>query len=93
MKGKLTHFRSTQALLPLLLALAGYRVPMPVTELKVFLECHDQTAYYLCPRCRLTMEREFMNFCDRCGQRLDWRHYENAQIVYVRSRSHSLPEL
>ena len=23
-------------------------------------------SYYVCPRCHITMEREFMNFCDQC---------------------------
>ena len=86
MKGMLTRFQHTPALLvPVILALASYRIPMPVTELKVFPECHCQPAYYVCPRCRLTVEREFMNFCDRCGQRLDWRNYANAKILYVYS--------
>lgn len=90
MKGMLTRFQHTPALLvPVILALASYRIPMPVAELKVFPECHCQPAYYVCPRCRLTMEREFMNFCDRCGQRLDWRDYENAKIVCIRSHSRS----
>ena len=83
MKGMFTRFQHTPALLvPVILALASYRIPMPVTELKVFPECHGQPAYYVCPRCRLTVEREFMNFCDRCGQRLDWRNYTNAKILY-----------
>ena len=86
MKGMFTRFQHTPALLvPVILALASYRIPMPVTELKVFPECHGQPAYYVCPRCRLTVEREFMNFCDRCGQRLDWRNYTNAKILYVYS--------
>jgi len=66
----------------ILLALADYRVPMAVTELKVFPDCHGQPAYYVCPRCKITMEREYMNFCDRCGQRLDWRDSGHAKIVY-----------
>ncbi len=66
----------------ILLTLADYRIPMPVTELMVFPDCLGQPAYYICPRCKLTMEREYMNFCDRCGQRLDWRGCGHAKIVY-----------
>ena len=29
------------------------------------------------------MEREYQSFCDRCGQRLDWSKYENAEVVYT----------
>ena len=27
------------------------------------------------------MEREFMAFCDRCGQKLDWRGYKNYSLI------------
>ena len=43
----------------------GYRVPMQVTELMVFPYAFRETGYYVCPRCRITMEREFQSFCDR----------------------------
>lgn len=72
-----TYFRHV---LPLqfLLSLAQFRIPMPVTDLMVF----HNTSFYVCPQCGVTIEREFMRFCDRCGQRLDWNHYKNARIVY-----------
>ena len=54
----------------LLLILAGYRMKRPVTEVMLF---PDGNGYYVCPRCHVTMEREFMHFCDRCGQHLDWK--------------------
>ena len=62
----------------LLLILAGYRMKIPVTEVILF---PDGSSYYVCPRCHITMEREFMNFCDRCGQHLDWKDYKKARIV------------
>lgn len=64
------------------LTLLSYRLPMPVTQLKVFTACQGRPAYYVCPRCGCTMEREFMAFCDRCGQRLDWRGYRRVEIIY-----------
>lgn len=60
----------------------SYRRPMMVRELMVFPDMKQETSFYVCPRCRLTIEREFMGYCDRCGQRLDWAQYEQAQIVY-----------
>lgn len=66
----------------MLLAFADFRIPRPVTELMVFPACPGTPAYYVCPRCKITMEREFMLFCDRCGQRLDWRSYKHAKIIY-----------
>ena len=62
----------------LLLAVTSYRQPMPVREVKVLVN----TGYYVCPRCSLTIEREFMSFCDRCGQCLNWKYYKKAKIVY-----------
>lgn len=62
----------------LILKFAQFHVPMLVTQLMVF----PDTAYYVCPNCKITLEREFMSYCDRCGQRLDWKKYRSAQIVY-----------
>ena len=28
--------------------------------------------YFQCPNCKVTMEREYQRYCDRCGQRLKW---------------------
>lgn len=50
----------------------SYRMPMEVTDVRL----HGQSdGYPVCPRCDKTVEREFMCFCDRCGQRLDWRRF------------------
>lgn len=66
----------------LFLSLAGYRLEMPVTEVVVFPSAYGKTGYYRCPRCRITMDREFMSFCDRCGQHLSWKHYKKAKVLY-----------
>ena len=55
----------------------SYRSPMRVTHLRVF----PDSAFYLCPRCNIPMEREFQAYCDRCGQHLDWKEYRQAIIV------------
>lgn len=60
----------------------SYRRAMPVKELMIFPDTKPESSYYVCPRCKRTMEREFSAYCDRCGQHLDWTHYENAAIVY-----------
>lgn len=67
-------------------ALASYRVPMPVTEGLILRD----GVYYLCPRCRHTVEREHMAFCDRCGQKLDWRGYKKARLSCPRSKQSSI---
>lgn len=58
-----------------------YRVPMRIEEVMIFQTSWGQTGYYVCPRCKVTMEREFMSFCNRCGQCLDWSDYKNAMMI------------
>ena len=65
---------------------AGFRFPMPVTEVMVFETVHGKTGYYVCPRCKITMEREYASFCDRCGQRLHWKNCKKAKKVYPGKR-------
>ena len=47
----------------------AYRFPMAVSEYKQF---SDRDIYWVCPRCHNTLERDFQDYCDRCGQCLDW---------------------
>ena len=56
----------------------SYRLPMMVTEMKVY---WNGSSYYVCPRCKITMEREFSGYCDRCGQKLGWKEYRKAKII------------
>ena len=55
----------------------SYRTPLPVTHLR----CCGDSIYSVCPRCRLALEREFQNYCDRCGQRLSWELYGRLVIL------------
>ena len=57
-------------------AAESYRSPMLVTHLRLY----KTTSFYICPR-GITLEREFMSYCDRCGQCLDWKCYRKAVIV------------
>ena len=56
----------------------AYRVPLPVTKIIV---CADDTAYPLCPRCESAIEREYVFFCDQCGQKLNWDLFDYAKVV------------
>ena len=53
-----------------------YRQPMPVTKIRYFPYLDGITSYPVCPRCGVTMEREYQHYCDRCGQCLDWSNFE-----------------
>ena len=75
MKNKLYWFddnrnwdeRPTRVLYELLLS-PTYRWPMQV---KAVCSYKQGAEFPRCPRCRITMERKYQRFFDRCGQRLD----------------------
>lgn len=50
----------------------SYRVPMKVTETRILYLSGGPTSFPICPRCANTLDREYMDYCDRCGQRLEW---------------------
>ena len=50
----------------------SFRIPMPVKENRVYF--HTGT-YPVCPKCKSSLDREYMSFCDRCGQCLEWQDY------------------
>lgn len=56
----------------------SYRYPEKVT--KIFL-LPNGLSFPICPKCKSTLEREYMRYCDRCGQCLDWKDYNKAEIV------------
>ena len=55
----------------------SYRMPMRVTHLRKY----RTAAYYICPRCSITMEREFMAYRDHCGQYLSWKNHRKAVVI------------
>lgn len=52
------------------LGVYAYRIPFPVKKVRIFA---NGDSYPICPRCAGTLEREYMCFCDRCGQKLNWK--------------------
>ncbi|MGI5825681.1 MAG: hypothetical protein ACOX7J_08980 [Bacillota bacterium] len=55
----------------------SYRLPMPVKEAICY---KYESTYPICPRCKTPLEREYQNYCDRCGQSLNWKNYANDLI-------------
>lgn len=53
--------------------------PMRVRQICQF---SSTCSYPVCPACQIAMEREYQSYCDRCGQRLDWKHFENATVIW-----------
>ena len=56
----------------ILLSAFLFRIPKSVTQTRVYARGH---CYPVCPSCRSSLDREYMAFCDRCGQRLAWEEY------------------
>lgn len=54
-----------------------YRVPLPVTKVIAY----THSVFPICPRCDLSLEREYMSFCDRCGQKLNWDFFDHAKVI------------
>ena len=59
-------------------SIVGFRTPMPVVETLLL---NNGDVFPICPRCTISLDREYMKFCDRCGQKLNWREYRNSQVV------------
>ena len=70
-----------EVLLQLLKLFSGYRKESCIEEIMVF---PNGMGYYVCPRCHMTLEREFMAYCDRCGQHLGWKRYRKARVIHPR---------
>ncbi len=56
---------------------ASYRSSMRIKEAMIL---GDGYIYFCCPRCSVTLNREYLSFCDRCGQKLDWTKCRQAKI-------------
>ena len=66
---------------PIMVRELVFRVPLDVIQCRGYSGWFGFTTYPVCPRCRLTFEREYQAFCDRCGQRLCWKRYSKAEII------------
>lgn len=53
-----------------------YRRPLAVCAIHYY----GGKGYPVCPRCKNGLEREYMSFCDRCGQRLNWQAFSGTAV-------------
>ncbi len=68
---------------PSFFSAVSYRIPLPVVEVVVF---RSGDRYSVCPRCDSLLDREYMCFCDRCGQHLAWELLGHAMVVQAPRR-------
>ena len=59
----------------------SFRTSMNVTQIQCFRCVLGHTYFPICPRCRVTLEREYQAFCDRCGQCLNWKNFSKATVI------------
>lgn len=64
----------------LLAGIFSHTIPLKVREIMVF---KGGDSYPVCPNCGITIGREYVNFCDRCGQRLSWKRFDFADVRYI----------
>ena len=55
----------------------SFRRALTVNEIVLF---ENGDSYPVCPRCLISIEREYMSYCDRCGQCLSWKFFYKAKI-------------
>ncbi len=62
----------------------AFRSPMPVTQIRCFRYSYPygHTGFPVCPRCGITMEREYQAYCDRCGQCLNWKDFPKVAVIF-----------
>lgn len=53
-------------------------VAMEVTTLRIYRVHYSE--YSICPRCEIPIEREYVNYCSNCGQKLSWESYLKGDI-------------
>lgn len=57
----------------------SYRKPRSVIKV---IQYSDGNCFPVCPRCSISMDKEYMSYCDRCGQRLRWKHFDRAEVCH-----------
>lgn len=57
-----------------------FRLPMPVVKVHTFPLMSGSPSFPVCPQCGQDLEREYLAYCNCCGQRLSWRLFKNATI-------------
>ena len=55
--------------------------PLPVSQTMVVQTPSGPSYFPVCPGCGITLEREYQNYCDRCGQQLNWNHFNDAEVI------------
>jgi len=55
----------------------------PILMARYSLSGKHRSMFAVCPQCQSSLERDFQSYCDRCGQKLDWKLYPHKVKVEV----------
>ena len=80
-----SHVSNIRRIVPIIKKIKSeykYRIAMEVKEITIYQYNHS---FAICPRCHIPMEREYQSFCDRCGQKLLWKQYDEGKIKIRRN--------
>lgn len=55
-----------------------YRIPKRISKI---IQYKNGDVYSVCPKCGILLEREYMRFCDCCGQKLSWKGFNKIEIT------------
>lgn len=58
----------------------SFREPQRVIKI---IRLSNGFCFPVCPRCQVSLEREYSKFCDRCGQKLCWIGFGKAKIIDI----------
>lgn len=58
----------------------SYRIPKKVKKIRVY---PDNCFFGVCPRCNKSIDREYQDFCNCYGQRLDWSMLDEAEEEWI----------
>lgn len=59
-------------------AASTFREKMPVEEIIIY---KNGAADAVCPRCKSPLDREFISYCDNCGQHLSWNGFSYGKAI------------
>ncbi len=57
-------------------------IPAPVSMVMERQYASGCMVFPVCPACGVAVERDRQNYCDRCGQRLDWGQRETRPLAF-----------
>lgn len=58
----------------------SFREPQKIIQI---IRLQNGCCFPVCPRCQVSLEREYCKFCDRCGQKLSWIGFGKAKVIDI----------